>query len=286
MGADIVFENLGISIQTLDPVAFSIFGLEIYWYGIIISTAILAGLLTATSIAKKTGQNPETYTELLIYGLVGSIVGARLYYVAFSWEYYKNDIIKIFALREGGIAILGGVIGGAIVCILFAKWKKINPLLIMDTCAAGMILGQAIGRWGNFFNMEAFGGYTESLFAMAINVEKAKYLPQELMDKLLVIDQTQYIQVHPTFFYEFAWNLAVFIIIMMFIYKKKFDGEVVCMYFVGYGLGRVWIEGLRTDQLLIGNTNIPVSQLLAGILVIVFSFIWIRMRRNLKPNEN
>jgi len=242
--------------------------------------------LTATTIAKKTGQNPETYTELLIYGLVGSIVGARLYYVAFSWEYYRNDIMKIFALREGGIAILGGVIGGAIVCLIFAKWKKLSPLVIMDTSAAGMILGQAIGRWGNFFNMEAFGGYSDNLFAMAINIEKAKYLPQELMEKLVIMDGAQYIQVHPTFLYESIWNLAVFAVIMLYIFRKKFDGEIVCIYFVGYGLGRVWIEGLRTDQLLIGNTSIPVSQLLAGILVIVFSIIWVGKRKQLKIKQN
>ncbi|PKM95676.1 MAG: prolipoprotein diacylglyceryl transferase [Firmicutes bacterium HGW-Firmicutes-1] len=265
---DIIFPNINIEFMSIDPVAFTFFGIEVYWYGIIICTGILAGLFAAVSVAKKTNQNPDVYSELLIYALIGAIIGARLYYVVFSWDQYKDNLMDIFALREGGLAIYGGVIGAAIVCVIFAKIKRLNTWLLVDTGVIGLILGQAIGRWGNFFNMEAFGGSTNSFLAMAMKVSKVKYIPNEVYEKMITINDAAYIQVHPTFFYESMWCLAVFAILVFYRKHKKFDGELLFIYFIGYGLGRFWIEGLRTDQLLIGSLDIPVSQLLSAILVV------------------
>ncbi|PKM49797.1 MAG: prolipoprotein diacylglyceryl transferase [Firmicutes bacterium HGW-Firmicutes-7] len=265
---DIIFPNINIDFMSINPVAFTLFGIEVYWYGIIICTGILMGLFAAVSVAKKTNQNPDIYSELLIYALIGAIIGARLYYVAFSWDQYKDNLMGIFALREGGLAIYGGVIGAAIVCVIYAKIKKLNTWLLMDTGVVGLIIGQAIGRWGNFVNMEAFGGFTNSVFAMAMKVSKVKYVPNEVYEKMITINDVAYIQVHPTFLYESVWCLGVFAILIFYRKYKKFDGELLFVYLMSYGLGRFWIEGLRTDQLLIGDLGIPASQLLSAILVI------------------
>jgi phosphatidylglycerol:prolipoprotein diacylglycerol transferase len=279
---DIIFPNLKLEFLNIDPVAFTLWGIEVYWYGIIICMGILAGLLIATWVAKKTNQNPDIYSELLIYALVGAIIGARLYYVAFSWDQYKDNVMDIFALREGGLAIYGGIIGAAIVCIVFSRMKKINVWQLMDTGVIGLILGQAIGRWGNFFNMEAFGGYTDSLFAMAIKVSEAKYIPEAVYEKVLTINDTAYIQVHPTFLYESVWCLGVLAFLLIYLKHKQFDGEIFYLYLIGYGLGRVWIEGLRTDQLLLANSNLPVSQVLSAVLIVIAAISIILRRRKTK----
>lgn len=279
---DIIFPNLNLEILNIDSVAFTLFGIEVYWYGIIICMGILAGLLIATWVAKKTNQNPDIYSELLIYALIGAIIGARLYYVIFSWDQYKDNWMDIFALREGGLAIYGGIIGAAIVCVVFARVKKVNTWLLMDTGVIGLVLGQAIGRWGNFFNMEAFGGYTQNLFAMAIKVTDAKYIPNEVYEKVLTINDTAYIQVHPTFLYESIWCLMVLAFLLFYLKRKQFDGEIFYLYLIGYGLGRVWIEGLRTDQLLLAHLNIPVSQILSAILIVGATICILVKRRKTK----
>lgn len=283
---DIVFPNINLEFMNIDPVAFTIFGIEIYWYGIIICIAILVGLFSAVYVAKRTNQNSDIYPELLIYALIGAIVGARLYYVAFSWDQYKNNWTDIFALREGGLAIYGGIIGAAIVVIIFSKFKKINTLLLLDTSAVGLVIGQSIGRWGNFINMEAFGGYTNSILAMAIKVSKAKYIPDEVYKKMITINDVAYIQVHPTFFYESIWCLILFIILLFYTKYKKFDGEILLLYLMGYGLGRVWIEGLRTDQLVLKHLNIPVSQLLSAILIVLSLICMIVIRTKQKKGQS
>ena len=279
MSPDIIFPNIGIEIQNIEStLPFTIFGIEIYWYGVIICIGILLGLLVATIVAKKTNQNADLYSEFLIYALIAAIIGARLYYVVFSWDQYKNNLLSIFALRQGGLAIYGGVIGAIIAAIVFAKVKKINLWLLMDTGVTGLILGQAIGRWGNFMNMEAFGGYTDNLFAMCIKATKAKYIPESLYDHMVTIGGVEYLQVHPTFLYESLWNFGVLIVLLAYFKHKKFDGEIFYLYLLGYGLGRVWIEGLRTDQLIVESLNLPASQLLAGILIVV-SLVMILLKR-------
>lgn len=236
----------------------------------IIGIGILAGILIAAAEAKRTKQNSETYFDLAIYAVIFAIIGARAYYVAFSWNIYKNDLKSIFNIREGGLAIYGGVIAAVITVVIFAKVKKLQAAVLFDTASLGLVTGQMIGRWGNFFNREAFGEYTDSLFAMKLPVDAVRLSDiTDLMRKHMEYKKgVSYIQVHPTFLYESLWCLMVLIIMLLYRKHKKFNGEVFLVYLFGYGLGRVWIEGLRTDQLLIPGTQIPVSQMLAGALVI------------------
>ena len=279
---EIWFPHLGIKINSLSRVAFTVFGQDVYWYGIFIALGMIAGLIYAMREAKRTGQNPDIYADLFIYLMIFSVIGARLYYVIFSWDYYSQDLTRIFAIREGGLAIYGGIIGGLITGFVFTKIKKLNFWVGADTIGPAVLLGQIIGRWGNFINREAFGGFTDNLFAMRYMTSQVSNVAAEVLDKAIVVNGVSYIQVHPTFLYESLWNLAVFIIIMLLKRKKKFDGQVFAMYIFGYALGRVWIEGLRTDQLLIAGTGIAVSQLLSAVLVVgsVIFMIYMKKRKD------
>ena len=267
---DIWFVNLGLKLSNMSR-SFSVFGFDIYFYGCIIALSVLAGLTVAMRVAKKTGQNPETYMELVIYAVIFGIIGARIYYVAFSWDDYKDNLLQVFNLRGGGLAIYGGVIGGALTAFLYSRKKKLSPLLIMDTACCGLITGQCTGRWSNFVNMEAFGRYTDNLLAMRLNLDKVNpsMVSAEHLEHLIEVDGVRYIQVHPTFLYESLWSLMVLILLLVFTKRKKFEGQIFLMYLAGYGAGRFWIEGLRTDQLQIGGTGLAVSQLLSAVLVIV-----------------
>lgn len=268
-GADVIFHRLGITFMELNPVAFEVFGVEIYWYALFISLGFIGGLVIASINAKRTGQDPEIYSDFMVYCLISAIVGARLYYVVWEWESYKGDLLKILNVRQGGLAIYGGIIAVVLTLYIFTKVKKLNFLLFLDTAVAGLAFGQMIGRLGNFVNMEAFGGYTDNIFAMSLNASRAKYIPEVLVDKMVLIDGVEYMQVHPTFLYEALWTFALMVILIAFLKHRKYDGQNFYIYLVGYGLGRGWIEGLRTDQLIIGETGIPASQLLAVILVVV-----------------
>lgn len=279
---DVWFPNLGIEIDSLNPIFMSLFGLDIYWYGFIISMGVVLGLLTAVVIAKKTGQKPDTYMDILIIALIAGIIGARLYYVVFSWDQYKDNLVSIFNLRNGGLAIYGGVIGAAIAIWIYAKRKSLNFLTLADTAVPGLILGQAIGRWGNFMNQEAFGGFTENFFAMRLKVENVRFLPESVAETIMNFNGVDYIQVHPTFLYESLWNIGVYILLLVAWKYRKFKGEILLLYLFAYGLGRLWIEGLRTDQLIIGTTGLAVSQVLSGILVIVSLGLFIYNRHKCK----
>ncbi len=288
-GADVIFEKLGITIMSMNPVAFEIFGgVQIYWYALFICTGFIGGLVIASLIAKKDGQDPEIYSDFMVYCLIAAIVGARLYYVAFEWDNYKGDYMKILNVREGGgLAIYGGIIAVVITLYIFTKIKKLNFFLFADTAVAGLCFGQMIGRMGgNFVNMEAFGGYTDNILAMSIKASSAKYIPpQELVGKMTQIDGIDYIQVHPTFLYEALWTLSLMIFLILYFKHRRFVGENFYIYILGYGLGRGWIEGLRTDQLIIGSTGIPVSQLLAVILVVVSIVMIVINRRKFHPSN-
>ncbi len=267
---DIVFPHLGIEIEHVNPVAIAPFGVPIYWYGIIIVSGVIAGLFLARYRAKKEGQDPDIYSDFLMYALIAAIIGARAYYVIFSWEDYKDNLIDILAFREGGLAIYGGVIGAVIALVIYTRIKKQRFTQMADIAVPGLALGQAIGRWGNFMNMEAFGGPTDSVFAMALKASKAK-IPVSMVEHIGSLSgyDGSYLVVQPTFLYESLWNIGVVILLMIYTKHKKFEGEILALYFLLYGLGRSWIEGLRTDQLIIGTTGIPVSQLLAITLVIL-----------------
>ncbi len=264
---DIAFPNLGIYLENV-PKRFGIFGFEIALYGVIIGLGTLFALLLINKLAKKSGQDPDVYWDLAFYAILSGVVGARVYYVIFSWDSYKNNLLDIFNLRQGGLAIYGGIIGGFLAMFVFAAIKKKNPFLIADTVVPGIAVGQILGRWGNFFNREAFGDYTNNLFAMRLPVEAVRR--GEITENMLahMEEGMNYIQVHPTFLYESLWNLGILILMLLLFKKKRFNGEVALLYFGGYGIGRFFIEGLRTDQLQIGSTGIAVSQMLGMVLFV------------------
>lgn len=278
--AEIAFPNIGIYIPHL-PKGITIGGFTIAFYGMIIAVGMLSGLWLACHQAQRTGQKKEVYTDFAIYAIIFSLIGARLYYVAFSWENYKDDLLQIFNTRGGGMAIYGAVIAAILTAIIYCKVKKYNFFLLADTAVGGLVLGQIIGRYGNFFNREAFGEYTNSLFAMRLRVDQVNpaNITELMRSHMTTVDGVQYIQVHPTFLYESLWNILVLVLILVFTTKKKFNGEIFLLYLVGYALGRVWIEGLRTDQLQIGSTGIAVSQVLSGAIVVVGVVVWICVRR-------
>lgn len=283
MHYNISFPNLGIYLDHVGK-SISVFGFEIAYYGIIIGLAILIGFLIATSEAKRTRQNPEDYLDMGIIGVIAGIAGARFFYVVFSWDMYKDNLLDIFNLREGGLAIYGGVIAAVIAVFIMARVKHLSPFQILDTVAMAILNGQMLGRWGNFFNREAFGEYTDSLFAMRLPLDAVRSgdvteLMREHMER---IDGVSYIQVHPTFLYESLWCCALLIILVLYRKHKKYEGELFLMYIFGYGLGRVWIEGLRTDQLLIPGIGLPVSQVIAGCVVIFAGAALLYLRKNHK----
>ena len=276
-GADIRFVHLGITINHLKS-SISVFGFQIAFYGIIIGIGMLAGLWIAQSDAKRRGQVPELYLDFALYAIICSIIGARLYYVIFEWDYYKNNLLQIFNLRAGGLAIYGGVIAGTITMIVYTRMKKVSFFSMADTGVLGLVTGQIIGRWGNFFNCEAFGGYTDSLLAMRIRraLVNDNMLNADVLSHKIVENGVEYIQVHPTFFYESCWNLCLLLFMLWFRRYKKYDGQMLWIYLLGYGIGRFWIESLRTDQLILFGTGLPVSQALSLVLILVAAgnLIW------------
>lgn len=269
MHYDISFPHLGIELEHVGK-SVSVFGFGIAYYGIIIGAAILIGFLIATSEAKRTRQNPDDYLDMGIIGVIVGIVGARLYFVIFSWDLYKDNLLDIFNLREGGLAIYGGVIGAVIATFVLARIKRLSPFQILDTIALALLNGQMLGRWGNFFNREAFGEYTDSLFAMRLPLDAVRSgdVTELMRENMEQINGISYIRVHPTFLYESVWCCILLILLFQYRKHKKYEGELFLLYIFGYALGRVWIEGLRTDQLLLPGIGLPVSQVLAGCIVI------------------
>ena len=269
MDMQINFPNLGIFLEHVGK-NFSVFGLEIAFYGCTMATGIIAGYLLAAREAKRTGQNPDDYLDMLLYAVFFAIIGARLYYVIFSWDYYKDNLLSILNLRQGGLAIYGGIIGAFTTVYFFAKKRKLSWLQMLDTACPGLALGQVVGRWGNFFNREAFGDYTNGLFAMQLPVSAVRSgeITEKMWEHMEVIDGIQFIQVHPTFLYEGLWNLGVIIFLFIYRDKKKFQGELVLWYLALYGVGRFWVEALRTDQLLIPGVGFPITQLLGVVLAV------------------
>jgi hypothetical protein len=283
MGYDLKFVNLGIVIEKLSN-HIRVFGFDIAYYGIIIGVGMLAGFYIATSDAKRRGENVENYSDMALYGIVFAILGARLYYVIFRWDYYGKYPLEILNIRGGGLAIYGGVIAAVLTLIIFTKKRNLSFFKMADSLVLGLITGQIIGRWGNFFNAEAFGGYTNNLFAMQIkkSIVNDSMISADLMKHLVNVGGVEYIQVHPTFLYESFWNLCVLIFMLWYRKKKKFEGEIFYIYLGGYGLGRMFIEGLRTDSLFIPMTQIPVSQVLAAACFVFSVVMIVRNRRKNK----
>lgn len=283
---DIYFPHLGIKIESLSRIAIKIGGFNIYWYGVFIAIGALLGVSLCLKEAKRTNQSQDLYSDFAFIGIICGICGARIYYLLF----HGDSLLDFFKIRDGGLAIYGGVIGGALTAIIYSKIKKVNFFKLADTCIMSVLIGQIFGRWGNFFNREAFGSYTDSLFAMALKAQQVSGLKingdtaiyqGNAKYPVTIFNNISYIQVHPTFLYECVWNICLFIIMFIFRKHKKFDGQLLAMYFIGYGLGRFFIESLRTDQLLI--LGIPVSMAVSLILVAIGACILV-VSKKIKKN--
>lgn len=274
MGAkDIAFPHLGIYLENV-PKSFSVFGFEIALYGLIIGIGVILGVLMAVRMAKLEDMNTDIIWDFAIYAVIFSVIGARIYYVVFSWDVYKGKPLSIFNIRQGGLAIYGAVIAAFLTLYVYSKIKKLSPYQIGDCGVYGLILGQIIGRWGNFFNREVFGGYTNSIFAMRLPVDavRAQDIAQSHIDGMTAMGNVNFIQVHPTFLYEGLWNMALLIAMILYHKRKRYHGQMCLVYLGGYGIGRFIIEGIRTDRLLIPGTQIAVSQVL-GLLLFIFAIV-------------
>ena len=261
------FPGLGLSFH-LNRVAFSIGGVHIYWYGVCIAVGLCLALVFAFRHSIEFGVDPDGMVDVILIGVVLGIASARAYYVAMAPFKYQS-IWEMIAIRDGGLAIYGGIIGGVITLLVVSKVKKIPAPVLLDLAGMGVIIGQCIGRWGNFMNREAHGAVTEAFLKMG------------LQDAAGVV--TYY---HPTFLYESVWNLIGFIGLHLFSKKRKFDGEVFLLYVAWYGLGRAWIEGLRTDSLYLFSTGIRVSQLVAIVSFLAAAGIlaWVLLKKKPAPD--
>lgn len=270
MQTTVSFDGLGLSFD-INNVAFSIFGFNIYWYGIIIALGFALAIVYTVKRSKSFNIKTDPMLDVIIGGAVGAIICARLYYVIFKWDYYRGDIKKILDIHSGGLAIYGGIIGAFLFGWLMCKWRKVNPLDMFDLGALGFLIGQGFGRWGNFFNQEAYGTTTNLPWAMKSDAIWAELTMKssQLSDEGMAIDLNA-LGVHPTFLYESLWCFLGFAI-LHFVSKKhrKFSGQIALMYGVWYGIERFIVEGLRTDSLYITGTHLRVSQLLSLLLVIV-----------------
>ena len=266
---DINFPNLGIFLKNVGS-SFSIGKIEVAFYGIIVALAMFLGVMLASFLAKRTGQEPDEYMNFAIAAIIVAVIGARLYYVLFSWDYYSLHPREIINIRGGGLAIYGGVIGGVMTAAIWSRIRHKNLLLMLDTAAAPLILGQGIGRWGNFFNREAFGEYTNSLFAMQLPVSDVN--PADvtalMRDNEVLVRGVSYIQAHPTFLYESVFDILICSFLIFTLLKRyRFKGQVFGWYLLLYGILRFFTEGLRTDQLMLGDTGMPVSLLLSAVII-------------------
>jgi len=258
---EIKFPYLGFTVD-VDPVAFSIGGFSIYWYGIIIGLAILLCGFLAVKHSKANNFSEDVVYDILLSAIPGALIGARAYYVAFEWDYYSQDIRRIFNIHSGGLAVYGGIIGAVIGVAIMCKIRKIPYVTCLDYAIVYVPLGQAIGRWGNFFNQEAFGTTTNLPWGMTSGTVY-HYLAANCPE----LDPSM--PVHPTFLYESVFNLALFFLLMFVRKNSKFRFETLSTYMVFYGIIRFFIEGLRTDSLYIGDSSLRASQVLSLIIIIL-----------------
>ena len=269
---DIAFPNLGIFIETLRN-NFRIGNFTIAYYGVIIAIGMLIGFYVAVHFGKKIGVSDDTLYDIFIICVIFGIIGARAYYVLFRWDYYQIRPYEILDIRAGGLAVFGGIILATIAIIVYCKIKKVDILKVLDATMIGVVVGQAIGRYGNFFNMEAFGGYTNNLFAMRMRTDylDPSNITFEQSINLITENGREYIQAHPTFFYESVLNIILFIVLIYIVKKHyKFKGQILATYLIGYGFIRAIIESLRTDSLMVGPFR--VSRIVA-IICIFLGFI-------------
>mgnify|MGYP006279787587 FL=1 len=251
----------------IDPIAFKVGPLSIRWYGIIIGTAVILGLYYTLHQSKKEGIDPEFFLDFVIIGVPAAVIGARLYYVIFQWPLYKGNLIEIIAFWQGGLAIHGAILAGFFVLLYLTSKYKLNFWKTVDILAPALILGQAIGRWGNFINQEAHGG--------PVSREFINHFPDFIKNQMM-INGTYY---HPAFLYESIWNITIFFILVL-LKKKEFikNGDIFALYLIGYSFGRFFIEGIRTDSLMMGP--IMVAQLISIISILIgIAIIIVRHRK-------
>ncbi len=287
---EIWFPNLNIEIEHLSKIAFSFFGIDVHWYGLLITSAFLIGISLSIYLAKdlnklkETPINTDLYYDALMYLLIFSIIGARIYYIVFDFDNFRGDVKSWFAIWNGGLAIYGGIIGGVTAMYFFVKKHNLNFFDFGEPMIPALALGQAIGRWGNFVNREAYGRYTDNLFAMRILKDDAQVVTAELLDKLVVVNGYEYIQVHPTFLYESVLNLINCLVLIYVLRHRKFRGQVILVYMIIYGVTRTITEGLRVDQLQVGD-GLAVSRLLSMALVLVGITLYIYKSKKVVENE-
>jgi phosphatidylglycerol:prolipoprotein diacylglycerol transferase len=265
------FPNLGDFKIPVDSVAFEIFGIEVLWYGIIISFGFIMAVFLGMRNRERFGIEQEQILDIVLWGAPSGIIGARLYYVIFNWHEFEGDILRIINIRAGGLAVYGGLIGALVSSYIYCRVKKVDFLNLLDFGGPYFLLAQGIGRWGNFTNNEAFGTNTNLPWGMTSDII------QKRIEQSNIPGMDPNLPVHPAFLYESLWNFAAFFFLMWYRKKYKVKGELFFLYMILYGAGRLWIEALRTDSLYIGPFR--VSQLLAISFVVVFSTIFIIRRK-------
>lgn len=258
-----------LAFQSPGPILFEIGSFSIRYYGFLIASAVIIGAALAQVLAAKRAVNPALFSDLVLWLVLGAIPGARLYYVAFEWERYADDPAEIFAVWHGGIAIHGAILGGVLVLLIFGRINRISFWQLADIVAPSLILGQAIGRWGNFFNSEAFGRPTDLPWKLYIPLAQRP------------AGYTSFEYFHPTFLYESLWNVGVFVLLMWLFWRGAQGklplklGAIALTYALAYSLGRVWIEGLRMDSLMLGPLRVAQLVSLGGVLLGALGLIWL-----------
>ena len=267
----ISFPNLGLEFQ-VSKVAFTIGSISVHWYALIIMLGVVAGFLYALLFAKREKVETDCLYDVLLWGLPSAIICARAYYVIFNFSLFQDDLWSVFRIWEGGIAIYGAVIGAVISTYIYARVKKLSVLQLFDMGAFGLIVGQAIGRWGNFVNEEAFGSLTDSVFAMSSKAIRVELIRQEQITRENIMLTN--IGAHPTFLYESLWNLSGAVLLGLFHRYKKHHGQIFFLYLSWYGIGRFMIEGLRMDSLYAGSLRISQMVALAtavlGVIMLIY----------------
>ncbi|KIL42935.1 prolipoprotein diacylglyceryl transferase [Jeotgalibacillus campisalis] len=260
------------AIQPIDPIAISFGGVQIAWYGLIIGTGIILGYILANREADRLGMPKDLFADLLIWAVPIAIISARIYYVIFQWDYYAQNPGAIIQIWNGGIAIHGALIGSVATGVVYAKIKGLSFWKIVDIAAPSIILGQMLGRWGNFINQEAHGGEVSRSFLESL------FLPDWIIDQMYINVDGTFAYYHPTFLYESLWNLAGLVLLLLLRKVNPRRGEIFLAYVIWYSIGRAFVEGLRTDSLMLTET-IRVAQLLSLVLIVVAVAIMIYRRK-------
>lgn len=273
------FPNLGLEFEYV-PVSVQVFGFEITFFGILLAVGMLLGIAFVVLEAKRKKQDANLYLGMMISGLAGGFIGARFFYVLLSWSVYKTDIMKVFDTRNGGMVFYGGLLGGVLAAAVFCRVKKAVFMEMADVAVKGLLIGQIIGRWGNFFNRESFGEYTNNVLTMQLplsNVRAGEVTPW-MRENLVAIDNVSYIQATPLFLYESIWCLLLLLLLFVWNRRKLFAGEIFMRYLAGYGFGRFFIEWIRTDKMFLPGTDIPVNQVISAGLFLLFTAVVIVKR--------